>query len=1107
MNMMKQLLILLFVISGISHAQTWHSIGSPLGSGVVGSDMIIDDSTGTIYAAYIESSSQRTTVKKWNGSTWVLVGNANFGTGVNQYHVKLAVLNEVPYAAIRYFTGSAYQIEVYQLSGGVWTSVSGALQTISDGDFSLKSTVFNTVELLYFDYMFYSEVTLRVVSPFNNVEGTASFFNSSWYGWDFVVDSNGNTRIIRGQFDGQIVLEQPAGVNFSTLNTLWTGAMDANHIVCVSPAAGKINFGFSTSSDIYLGFIDNDFLTYSVPVTGYNTFDLDATVDQTFIYAKNSFWNSVFVIDNSSGMTYSLGDNINGSGIISDPLIEEWSGRLVVSYIDGGVLNVAEYNNQVSVTLGNALSGCEIVTVSSPVNQIHLEDNNYVQNSILLNVVSTNQLVIPDAQISVTGAFPDYQIQFVSLPVSSDVVVDLEITVLENGVQIYDQNLQVTVFNSTDITASSIQASFCENEPSVTLAGIASPPGGVWSGDGIIPGPKFDPQTAGPGSTDITYTFTNGQGCVSSYTQPITVYEIPSLSFSVSPSDCGVSNGEINMTVTGGLPPYSYLWSNGQTLQDLYGLLPGTYTTEVTDANGCEVTGTASTISSGFTLDADVTPVLCYGDANGTIDLLLDASDLALISNILWSNGATTQDISNLEAGTYEVVVTGTDNCQSIASYVVGSPSALQAASFSNNATCGLSDGATSCVITGGTTPYSYQWYSAPAMTPVGLNQSFVEDVAGGAYVLVTTDNNGCSLSTYNLVSEDGGPAVTVDSIENTVCSSTGAIYVTASSMSGIAGYSWLDGSTDEDRTGLDIGYYALEVTDNDGCSSWISAMVETGFVTPVPVCMVTVDTSTNTNLVVWEKPMATDIESFNIYRETATAGEYLLVGNVPYGDESVYNDLVASPSIRSWRYKVSVVNQCGVESDLSDFHKTIHLTISEGIGGAINLSWDAYEGFNFPWYEIYRYTNADGWVQIQQMPTTLFSFVDYPGTTDGLSYIAVVTPPQSCVSSLKVQDHNSSRSNKTAGLTGGGTNGVESGELVFSVYPNPVQDEVWVQVAGNLDENSVVRIYNAQGEAVRDIQLENTVTAVDLSGLGSGVYTVQLVTSTGVYTKQLVKQ
>ena len=162
--------------------------------------------------------------------------------------------------------------------------------------------------------------------------------------------------------------------------------------------------------------------------------------------------------------------------------------------------------------------------------------------------------------------------------------------------------------------------------------------------------------------------------------------------------------------MTGGTTPYTYLWNGGATTQDRTGLTAGTHSVTVTDANGYTLTATV-TITQPATLVASATStnVNCNGGANGTIDLTVTGGTTAY--TYVWSNGATTQDLSSLAAGTYSVTVTDANGCTATATKTITQPTTLTATASSTNALCyGCNNGTASVTPAGGTSPYSYVW-------------------------------------------------------------------------------------------------------------------------------------------------------------------------------------------------------------------------------------------------------------------------------------------------------------------------------------------------------------------------------------------------------------
>ncbi|MBK8192263.1 MAG: SprB repeat-containing protein [Lewinellaceae bacterium] len=124
----------------------------------------------------------------------------------------------------------------------------------------------------------------------------------------------------------------------------------------------------------------------------------------------------------------------------------------------------------------------------------------------------------------------------------------------------------------------------------------------------------------------------------------------------------GASTGAINLTVTGGTGSKTYIWSSGQTTEDLNNIAAGTYTVTVTDANGCTKTTSATvTQPPAISLSISVTNVLCNGASTGAINLTAIGGTGS--KTYIWSSGQTTEDLTNIAAGTYTVTVTDANGC------------------------------------------------------------------------------------------------------------------------------------------------------------------------------------------------------------------------------------------------------------------------------------------------------------------------------------------------------------------------------------------------------------------------------------------------------------
>ncbi|XOV66618.1 MAG: choice-of-anchor L domain-containing protein [Fluviicola sp.] len=288
---------------------------------------------------------------------------------------------------------------------------------------------------------------------------------------------------------------------------------------------------------------------------------------------------------------------------------------------------------------------------------------------------------------------------------------------------------------------------------------------------------------------------------------------------------CQNGQGEIDITVTGGVTPYTFAWSTGATTEDISGLSAGVYSVTVSDDAGCMFTETYQVLDStgGFQIDnAAITDELCT-DGAGAIYLTIAGGQTPYTFS--WDNGATTEDITGLSAGQYLVNITDNAGCQIVDSFIVNNVNS--GVTFDNGVItdeqCGNADGAIDITISGGNLPYTFAWD----------NGATVEDVSGlaaGQYIVVVTDTSGCSVTdTFNLINNTGGLGVTSFNITDEACDEqNGAIDITVAGGTSPYTYAWSTGATTEDLTGVGAGAYDVTVTDDAGCSFSESFTVNT---------------------------------------------------------------------------------------------------------------------------------------------------------------------------------------------------------------------------------------------------------------------------------------
>ncbi|MBK8470749.1 MAG: SprB repeat-containing protein [Sphingobacteriales bacterium] len=168
--------------------------------------------------------------------------------------------------------------------------------------------------------------------------------------------------------------------------------------------------------------------------------------------------------------------------------------------------------------------------------------------------------------------------------------------------------------------------------------------------------------TVGMGTYSVTVTNVNSCTAVAS----CNVTEPPVMDATCSKTDVttnGGADGTASVSASGGTSPYTYLWNTGATTVSISGLVAGTYSVTVTDANGCTDECTTTVQEPGVVTSASAsgTNVLCNGGADGTASATASGNTGAV--TYLWSNGATTQNVNSLTAGTYSVTITETPTC------------------------------------------------------------------------------------------------------------------------------------------------------------------------------------------------------------------------------------------------------------------------------------------------------------------------------------------------------------------------------------------------------------------------------------------------------------
>lgn len=363
----------------------------------------------------------------------------------------------------------------------------------------------------------------------------------------------------------------------------------------------------------------------------------------------------------------------------------------------------------------------------------------------------------------------------------------------------------------------------CRNDLSGSITtnvnGGTSPYTYLWSNAATTSG------ISGVAAGTYTVTITDAHNCkVTVATTLIQPAAILSGSLSTGAVSCnGGSNGSVTSSISGGTTPYQYMWSNGSATASISGVTSGTYTVTVTDAHGCTIIRTANVSQPAAPLNVTSTQtnVLCYGNSTGAINITPTGGTTPY--TYLWSNNATTQDLTNITANAYQVTVTDNKGCTFISSAIITQPAGPLTTSISKTAVkCnGGNDGSCTIAASGGTAPYTYVWSN-------GGNSSSINNVTVGTYTVTVTDANGCSSVKSTTVTQPAAPLTLSETHTNLSCFSQphGSIDLTATGGTAPYQYNWSNGFTTADLSGLAAAVYSVTVTDANGCTEALSVAI-----------------------------------------------------------------------------------------------------------------------------------------------------------------------------------------------------------------------------------------------------------------------------------------
>ncbi len=375
---------------------------------------------------------------------------------------------------------------------------------------------------------------------------------------------------------------------------------------------------------------------------------------------------------------------------------------------------------------------------------------------------------------------------------------------------------------------------------------------------------------------------------------------------SVNPEACfGSSDGSINLEIISGTAPYEFAWSNGMltTAPSLFNLREGLYNCTINDASGCISITDSTFVDSDHQLLISVqtleTPD-CLGADDGAISII--AGNGVPPYEYQWNNGESGSSIDHLPSGLYWASVSDAAGCQLITeTFDLSIDNSLDAGvEFIKHIDCFANqNGVIRVNANSGTEPFEYQWAHGP-------NTAEVSQLSRGLYTVTIIDAMGCEQILKDIeIKQPDRLEIVVNNIENNLCynNQDGSIQVTA--IGGEAPYSflWSNGSLNDDISNLSAGFYALTVSDINGCS-YETAPIR---VTEGEELTIEIDSISN----------STCIASTDAYLSIDVAG-----GSGAYtyywSDTNFVNTAILANVVSNF-YSVTVVDELGCKNDMQN--------------------------------------------------------------------------------------------------------------------------------------------------------------------------------------------
>ena len=542
-------------------------------------------------------------------------------------------------------------------------------------------------------------------------------------------------------------------------------------------------------------------------------------------------------------------------------------------------------------------------------------------------------------------------------------------------------------------------------------------------------------------------------------------------------------DGEIYSSISGGVFPYYYLWTNTQTTTNISNLCSGNYSLTLTDENGCIENASTTTINMPNDISVSLDSTLnisTYSGNNGYIYITANGGSGTLNTN--WSSdnnySSTNNDISNLYADTYFLEVVDANLCSYLDTFELFQPSSLWLsidAVVSPNCydSC---NGAINISAQGGDSTYTYLWTGPNGFTSINndINNpcdgeyiiswsngdaNYYTTISSGNYSIDVSDINGCSYSeSFSLSNPDS--IFTQSTTTDISCfgGNNGSVSINISS-GGIPPYNFsydngINYQISNTFNNLGAGNYSFLITDNNGClSSTYSELIEPSVI---------ISTTT-----------ATDVSCYGYCDGSVNATA--LGGTTPYS--FTWNNGTSNLCAGFYNVIITDTNGC-INSNTAIVNEPNPLLINISLDGNNII---ATSGFtSYQWYD-------NNNILINGATDSIFS---PPGMS---SYYVTVTDINGCSNSSYSIDYTISS--------------IQNYSSLINIFPNPTNGKITVTSEYGI---KTISIYNTIGNKLYSVNNKLnkiTQTKLDLSNFEKGVYFIKININNQIINQRIILQ